>query len=110
MKVKAYVQFEVVLIRVSITRELNRYAWLSMRLSFSSTAAGSSLYIGRLAPSSSQSPGRLIRVSGSDSQLFLPYTTSSTIMTVVTAGLKPYPGLKPIFGPPSSSLAPGFGR
>ena len=32
MKVKAYVQFEVVLIRVSITRELNRYAWLSMRL------------------------------------------------------------------------------
>ena len=35
MKVKAYVQFEVVLIRVSITRELNRYAWLSMRLFFS---------------------------------------------------------------------------
>ena len=32
MKVKAYVQFEVVLIRVSITRELNRYAWLSIRL------------------------------------------------------------------------------
>ena len=32
MKVKAYVQFEVVLIRVTITRELNCYAWLSMRL------------------------------------------------------------------------------
>ena len=32
VKVKAYVQFEVVLIRVSITRELNRYARLSMRL------------------------------------------------------------------------------
>ena len=32
MKVKAYVQFEVVLIRVSITRELNHYAWLSIRL------------------------------------------------------------------------------
>ena len=32
MKVKAYVQFEVVLIRVSMTRELNRYAWLSIRL------------------------------------------------------------------------------
>ena len=32
VKVKAYVQFEVVLIRVSITRELNRYAWLSIRL------------------------------------------------------------------------------
>ena len=33
MKVKAYVQFEVVLIRVTITRELNCYARLSMRLS-----------------------------------------------------------------------------
>ena len=32
MKVKAYVQFEVVLIKVTITRELNRYARLSMRL------------------------------------------------------------------------------
>ena len=32
VKVKAYVQFEVVLIRVTITRELNRYAWLSIRL------------------------------------------------------------------------------
>ena len=32
MKVKAYVQFEVVLIRVSITRELNLYAWFSIRL------------------------------------------------------------------------------
>ena len=32
MKVKAYVQFEVVLIRVSMTRELNCYAWLSSRL------------------------------------------------------------------------------
>ena len=31
MKVKAYVQFEVVLIRVSMTRELNCYAWLSIR-------------------------------------------------------------------------------
>ena len=30
VKVKAYVQFEVVLIRVSITRELNRSAWLSI--------------------------------------------------------------------------------
>ena len=60
------------------------------------TAAGSSLYIGRLTPSSSQSPGRLIRVSGSDSQLFLPYTTSSTIIMIVTTGLKPSPGLKPI--------------
>ena len=35
MKVKAYVQFAVVLIRVSMTRELNSYAWLSMRLLFS---------------------------------------------------------------------------
>ena len=33
MKVKAYVQFEVVLIRVTIARELNCYARLSMRLS-----------------------------------------------------------------------------
>ena len=32
MKVKAYVQFEVVLIRVTITRELNCYARLSIRL------------------------------------------------------------------------------
>ena len=32
MKVKAYVQFAVVLIRVSMTRELNCYAWLSSRL------------------------------------------------------------------------------
>ena len=32
VKVKAYVQFEVVLIRVSITRELICYARLSMRL------------------------------------------------------------------------------
>ena len=32
MKVKAYVQFEVVLIRDTITRELNIYAPLSMRL------------------------------------------------------------------------------
>ena len=32
VKVKAYVQFDVVLIRVTITRELNSYAWLSMRL------------------------------------------------------------------------------
>ena len=32
MKVKAYVQFEGVLIRVSMTRELNCYAWLSMGL------------------------------------------------------------------------------
>ena len=31
MKVKAYVQFEVVLIRVTITWELNCYARLSMR-------------------------------------------------------------------------------
>ena len=31
VKVKAYVQFEVVLIRVSMTRELNYYAWLSTR-------------------------------------------------------------------------------
>ena len=31
VKVKAYVQFEVVLIRVSMTRELNCYAWLSTR-------------------------------------------------------------------------------
>ena len=35
VKVKAYVQFEVVLIRVSITRELKRYAWLSTRSLFS---------------------------------------------------------------------------
>ena len=35
VKVKAYVQFDVVLIRVSITRELNCYARLSMRLFFS---------------------------------------------------------------------------
>ena len=32
VKVKAYVQFDVVLIRVSIIRELNCYARLSMRL------------------------------------------------------------------------------
>ena len=32
MKVKAYDQFEVILIRVTITRELNSYAWLSIRL------------------------------------------------------------------------------
>ena len=32
VKVKAYVQFEVILIRVTITRELNCYAQLSMRL------------------------------------------------------------------------------
>ena len=32
VKVKAYVQFEVVLIKVTITRELNCYARLSMRL------------------------------------------------------------------------------
>ena len=32
VKVKAYVQFEVVLIRVTITRELNCYARLSTRL------------------------------------------------------------------------------
>ena len=31
VKVKAYVQFVVVLIRVSMTRELNCYAWLSTR-------------------------------------------------------------------------------
>ena len=35
MKVKAYVQFAVVLIRVSMTRELNCYAWLWTRLFFS---------------------------------------------------------------------------
>ena len=32
VKVKAYIQFEVVLIRVTITRELNCYARISMRL------------------------------------------------------------------------------
>ena len=32
VKAKAYVQFEVVLVRVTITRELNCYAQLSMRL------------------------------------------------------------------------------
>ena len=32
VKVKAYIQFEVVLIRVTITRELNCYARLSIRL------------------------------------------------------------------------------
>ena len=32
MKVKAYVQFGVILIRVTIARELNSYARLSMRL------------------------------------------------------------------------------
>ena len=31
VKVKAYVQFEVVLIRISMTRERDRYAWFSMR-------------------------------------------------------------------------------
>ena len=36
VKVKAYVQFEVILIRVTITRELNCYARLSMR-SFSAS-------------------------------------------------------------------------
>ena len=33
VKVKAYVQFEMLLIRVMIARELNSYARLSMRLS-----------------------------------------------------------------------------
>jgi hypothetical protein len=33
VKVKAYVQFEVLLIRVTIARELNSYARFSMRLS-----------------------------------------------------------------------------
>ena len=32
MKVKAYIQFEVLLIRVTIARELNSYARLSIRL------------------------------------------------------------------------------
>ena len=32
VKVKAYVQFEVILIRVTIARELNSYARLSIRL------------------------------------------------------------------------------
>ena len=32
LKVKAYVQFEVILIRVTIARELNSYARFSMRL------------------------------------------------------------------------------
>ena len=32
VKVKAYVQFEVLLIRVTIARELNSYARLSMKL------------------------------------------------------------------------------
>ena len=32
VQVKAYVQFEVMLVRVTITRELNSYARLSMRL------------------------------------------------------------------------------
>ena len=32
VKVKPYVQFEVILIRVTIARELNSYARLSMRL------------------------------------------------------------------------------
>ena len=32
MKVKAYVQFEVLLIRITIARELNSYARFSMRL------------------------------------------------------------------------------
>ena len=32
MKVKAYVQFEVLLIRVTIARELNSYARLSIKL------------------------------------------------------------------------------
>ena len=30
VKVKAYVQFEVLLIRVTIAGELNRYPWLSI--------------------------------------------------------------------------------
>ena len=52
VKVKAYVQFEVLFLRVTIARELNSYAWLYIRLLSPRTAIGSSLYIRRLTPSS----------------------------------------------------------
>ena len=52
VKVKAYVQFEVLLIRVTIARELNTYPGSRRDYCRPQTAAGSSLYIGRLTPSS----------------------------------------------------------
>ena len=56
---------EMVLLRVSMSRGLNRYAWLSICSFLSCTAAGTSLYIERVTPCGSQSPGRLIPEPGS---------------------------------------------
>ena len=66
MKVKAYVQFEVLLIRVTIARELNSYARLSERLLSPNRRRVVPLYKEADAQQPLES-GRLIRASGSDS-------------------------------------------
>ena len=76
MKVKAYVQFGVLLIRVTIARELNSYARLSERLL---SPPNRRWVVPLYKEADAQQPlesGRLIRVSGLDSKQYLPYTTS----------------------------------
>ena len=57
---------EVVLLRVSMTRELNRYAWLSICCLSLNRRRVTPLYR-EVDARGSQSPVRLITVSGSDS-------------------------------------------
>ena len=95
MKVKAYVQFEVVLIRVSMTRELNCYAWLSMRSFLSlNRCRVVPLYREENAqqPLESRPAHKSVRL-GLSTILALHY--KSTITMVITTGFKPYPGLSP---------------
>ena len=108
VKVKAYVQFEVVLIRVTITRELNCYARLSMRLFLSlNRCRVVPLYREADAQQLSESwPSHKSVRLGLSTILALHYKFYHN--NDCTTGFKPYPGLKPISGPSSSSLAPGF--
>ena len=64
VKVKAYIQFEVVLIRVSITRELNRYAWLDQIVLCLKPLPGRPLIYTGDSRRLTESQYRLIDVSG----------------------------------------------
>ena len=108
MKVKAYVQFAVVLIRVSMTRELNCYAWLSTR-SFLSLKRHRvvPLYREVDAQRLSESRPAHTNVTGSVStKLALQYKL--IIWRLIPLGLKSPLGLGPsislLHEPPSSCL------
>ena len=99
---------EMVLIRVTITRQLKCYARLLLRL-LSSLNHCRVVPLYREAdaqqPSESRPAHKSVRL-GLSIILALHYKFYHN--NDCTTGPKPHTGLKPISGPPSSSLAPGF--